>query len=144
MEQEQTQIKGIKLEMTQVYSDAGLVIPVTRVRTTQDIAVELENKACEVVGISKGKGFAGVMKRWNFKGSMATRGQSTKPRAAGSIGGQTPGRVFKGKKMAGHMGNRQVTVKGLKIVSVDASTHELLVSGAIPGSRNSEVNIKVL
>jgi large subunit ribosomal protein L3 len=139
-----TKIKGIKLEMTQVFSDTGMVIPVTRVVTTENLVSDLENKEVEVVGTSKGKGFAGVMKKWNFKGSMATRGQSTKPRAAGSIGGQTPGRVFKGKKMAGRLGNKQVTVKGIKIVKVDATKHELLVSGPLPGARNSEVSIKVL
>jgi 50S ribosomal protein uL3 len=144
MEQTNTLIKGIKLEMSQIFGDNGLVVPVTRVVTEDALAEDLVNKAVEVVGTSKGKGFAGVMKKWHFKGSMATRGQSTEPRKPGAIGSQTPGRVLKGKKMAGRMGNNRVTVKGIKIVQVNLDKHEILVSGPLPGSRNSEVKIKVL
>lgn len=137
-------IKGIKMEMSQVFDVAGIVVPVTRVVCESELNEDLASKDVEVTGTSKGKGFTGVMKKWNFKGSMATRGQSTKPRAAGSIGGQTPGRVYKGKKMAGRHGNKKVTVKGLKIVRVDQQAKEILVSGALPGARNSEVFIKVI
>ncbi len=144
MEQTKTLIKGIKLEMSQVFADNGLVVPVTRIVTEEELALDLENKEVEVTGTSKGKGFTGVMKKWNFHGAQATRGQSTKPRAAGSIGGQTPGRVLKGKKMAGRHGNKTVTIKGIRIIKVILDKHEILVAGPLPGSRNSELRIKVL
>lgn len=137
-------ITGIKLEMTQIFSDEGLIVPATKVKCEGELQTELVNRNVTVTGKSKGKGFAGVMKKWHFKGSMATRGQSDKPRAAGSIGGQTPGRVYKGKKMAGRMGNQTVTVSGLRIVGVDGTKNELMVSGALPGSRNSKIKIRVL
>jgi large subunit ribosomal protein L3 len=138
------ELKGIKLEMTQIFGSDGLVVPVTKVRCEGDLSTELENKDVAVTGISKGKGFTGVMKKWHFKGQMATRGQSDKPRAPGSIGGQTPGRVYKGKKMAGNMGNGRVTIKNIRIVKVDGDAKEVFVSGPLPGSRNSKISIKVL
>lgn len=97
----------------------------------------------DVSGISKGKGFAGVIKRWNFSMQDATHGNSLSHRAPGSIGqNQTPGRVFKGKKMAGHMGARNVTVQNLEIVRVDAERNLLLVKGAVPGAPGGNVVIR--
>lgn len=94
----------------------------------------------DVTGTSKGKGFAGTIKRWNFKGQDATHGNSLSHRVPGSIGqNQTPGRVFKGKKMAGHMGNRKTTVQSLEIVRVDAERNLLLVKGAVPGAAGNDV-----
>ena len=94
----------------------------------------------DVTGTSKGKGFAGAMKRWNFRGQDNTHGNSLSHRAPGSIGqNQTPGRVFKGKKMAGHMGNRKTTVQSLEIVRVDAERNLLLVKGAVPGATGNDV-----
>ena len=94
----------------------------------------------DVSGQSKGKGFAGVIKRHNFKMQDATHGNSISHRAPGSIGQcQTPGRVFKGKKMAGHMGARQVTIQTLEIVSVDNENNLLLVKGAVPGANGGDV-----
>jgi len=136
-------IKGKKIQMTQIFKEDGKVVPVTIISTQDELTQELTNKPVTVTGLSKGKGFSGVMKRWNFKGGPATRGQSDKPRSAGAIGSQTPGRVFKGKKMAGRMGGEQVTIKGLKIVQVDEGTKEFMVSGPIPGARNSDVLVKV-
>jgi len=145
MEQkEKILIKGIKQEMSQIFSDTGAVITVTKVLCSSDIAENLSNKDVVVTGTSKGKGWTGAMKKWGFHGEMATRGQSTKPRSAGAVGGQTPGRVFKGKKMAGRHGNDTVTIKGLKIVGVNTEKKELLVSGPVPGSRNSALKIKVV
>lgn len=96
-----------------------------------------------VTGISKGKGFAGVVKKWNFRGGPRTHGQSDRERAPGSIGQTTtPGRVYKGKKMAGRMGGEQVTIKNLHIISVNEETGELEVSGQIPGTIGSLVRIK--
>ena len=93
-----------------------------------------------VIGTSKGKGFAGVIKRHHFRSQDATHGNSLSHRAAGSIGQcQTPGRVFKGKKMAGHLGGERVTIRNLTVVQVDAERELLLLEGAVPGARNSEV-----
>ncbi len=90
----------------------------------------------QVTGVSKGKGFAGVVKRWGFAGGPKTHGQSDRHRAPGSIGqGTTPGRVFKGKKMAGHMGSDQVTVKNLTVLKVDDKEGTVWLSGPVPGSR---------
>ena len=90
----------------------------------------------EVIGTSKGKGFAGVVKRYHFKGGPKTHGQSNRLRSPGSIGsGTTPGRVYKGKRMAGRMGGERVTVKGLKVVEIDEKLDILTVKGLIPGSR---------
>ena len=97
----------------------------------------------DVTGVSKGKGFAGGVKRWNFHMQDATHGNSLSHRAPGSIGQcQTPGRVFKGKKMAGHMGSEQVTVQNLEIVRVDAERNLLLVKGAIPGAPGGRVVVR--
>lgn len=102
-----------------------------------------EGDIVDVQGVSKGKGFQGVMKRWNFKGGKRTHGQSDRERAPGSIGsGTTPGRVVKGKKLPGRMGRGNVTVKQLKIVQVDAANEIIAVSGAIPGFNGSYVVIK--
>lgn len=97
----------------------------------------------DVTGTSKGKGFAGGIKRWNFRMQDATHGNSLSHRAPGSIGQcQTPGRVFKGKKMAGHMGSEQVTVQNLEIVRVDAERNLLLVKGAVPGAPGGQVVVR--
>ena len=97
----------------------------------------------DVIGTSKGRGFAGTMKRWNFGGGPRTHGQSDRARAPGSIGGgTTPGKVYKGLKMAGHMGNRRITVKGLEIIEVDSERNLLLVKGGVPGATNSLVQIR--
>lgn len=94
----------------------------------------------DVTGVSKGKGFQGVIKRWNFSMQDATHGNSLSHRAPGSIGqNQSPGRVFKGKKMAGHMGAEQVTVQNLEVVRVDAERNLLLIKGAVPGAPGGDV-----
>lgn len=97
----------------------------------------------DVTGTSKGKGFAGGVKRWNFRTQDMTHGNSLSHRAPGSIGqNQTPGRVFKGKKMAGHLGAERVTVQNLEIVRVDAEKNLLLVKGAIPGATGGDVIVR--
>ncbi|MBM4201205.1 MAG: 50S ribosomal protein L3 [Gammaproteobacteria bacterium] len=97
----------------------------------------------DVRGQSIGKGFAGVVKRHNFRTQDATHGNSRSHRAPGSIGqNQSPGRVFKGKRMAGHMGAETVTVQNLKICSVDAERSLLLIQGAIPGAKGSHVCVR--
>ncbi len=97
----------------------------------------------DVTGTSKGKGFQGPVKRHNFSMQDATHGNSISHRAHGSTGqNQTPGRVFKGKKMAGQMGNKQVTTQGLEIVSVDAEKNVLVIKGAVPGANGGDVIIR--
>lgn len=97
----------------------------------------------DVTGQSKGKGFAGAVKRWNFRTQDATHGNSLSHRAPGSIGNcQTPGRVFKGKKMAGHMGDERVTVQGLEVVRIDRDKGLILVKGSVPGANGTDVIIK--
>jgi len=96
-----------------------------------------------VTGISKGKGFAGVMKRWNFAGGPRTHGQSDRGRAPGSIGqGTDPGRVRKGKKMAGRMGGERKTIDNLKVVSVDPETNTLVISGPVAGANGGLMIIR--
>ena len=97
----------------------------------------------DVTGTSKGKGYAGVIKRHNFSMQDATHGNSLAHRAHGSIGQcQTPGRVWKGKKMSGHMGNVQKTIKSLKIVDMDVENNVIYIKGAVPGYNGSELKIK--
>lgn len=97
----------------------------------------------DVTGISKGKGFAGVVKRWGFAGGPRTRGQSDRERAPGSIGSTTtPGRVLKGKKMAGRMGGARVTAQNLKVFEVDPEKNLLLVKGLVPGAKKGLLIIK--
>ena len=97
----------------------------------------------DVTGQSKGKGFQGGVKRWNFSMQDATHGNSISHRAPGSIGQcQTPGRVFKGKKMAGHMGAERVTTQNLEIVRVDAERNLLLIKGAVPGAPGGDVVVR--
>lgn len=98
----------------------------------------------DVSGVSKGKGFAGVLKRYHFAGQDRTHGNSLSHRAPGSIGqNQTPGRVFPGKKMAGHLGAVQRTAQNLEVVRVDAERNLLLVKGAVPGATNGDVVVKL-
>lgn len=97
----------------------------------------------DVTGQSKGKGYAGTIKRWNFRGQDNTHGNSVSHRVPGSIGQcQTPGRVFKGKKMSGHLGAERVTVQSLEIVRVDAERNLLLIKGAVPGATGSDVIVR--
>lgn len=97
----------------------------------------------DITGMSKGKGFAGVVKRYHFAGGPKTHGQSDRHRAPGSIGATTsPGRVFKGTRMAGHMGDRRVAERNLKVVNVDVARHLLLVRGAVPGANKGLLLIK--
>ena len=97
----------------------------------------------DVTGTSKGKGFAGVVKRYNFATQDATHGNSLAHRAPGSIGqNQSPGKVFKGKKMAGQMGNVRCTIQSQEVVRVDAEKNLILIKGTVPGATNSNVVIK--
>ncbi|MCH9694467.1 MAG: 50S ribosomal protein L3 [Gammaproteobacteria bacterium] len=113
--------------------------------TGNELKVDLfeEGQKVDVIGTSIGKGFAGTVKRHNFSMQDATHGNSLAHRAPGSIGqNQTPGRVFKGKKMSGHMGNVRRTVQNLEVVRVDAERNLLLIKGAVPGHRGGSVVVR--
>jgi len=132
--------------MSQIFMPYGKVIPVTVVKLKSAKALATADKLLDqeviVTGTSKGKGFAGAIKKWGFSKQGETRGAKDKVRAPGAIGSQTPGRVWPGKKMAGKMGNKKVTVKGLKVVDINTDENCLMVSGPIPGARNSDVFLK--
>jgi large subunit ribosomal protein L3 len=111
----------------------------------KEIKVDMFNdgQLVDVTGTSKGKGFAGVIKRHNFRTQDATHGNSLAHRAPGSIGqNQTPGRVFKGKKMAGHMGNVRRTIQNLQIVRIDSEKNLILIKGAVPGAPGEDVIVR--
>jgi large subunit ribosomal protein L3 len=102
-----------------------------------------QGQIVDVTGTSKGKGFAGAVKRHNFRTQDATHGNSLSHRAPGSIGqNQTPGRVFKGKKMSGHMGAERKTTQNLEIVRVDAERNLLLIKGSVPGAKTGDVIVR--
>ncbi len=108
-----------------------------------DVSLFKAGDLIDITGTSKGKGFAGVVKRHHFAGGPKTHGQSDRHRAAGSIGaGTSPGRVFKGTRMAGHMGNKRVTVRHLEVFEADSNRNLLLVKGAVPDARNGLLLIK--
>ncbi len=108
-----------------------------------DVSLFSPGQLVSVSGISKGKGFAGVVKRYHFAGGPKTHGQSDRHRAPGSVGaGTTPGRVLKGQRMAGRMGGEQVTVRNLEVVQSDPERNILLIRGAIPGANNSLVMVR--
>ena len=155
---------GTKLGMTQVWDENNRIVPVTviaagtnivtQVRTADAASYELgqeltvdgtfeAGQLVDVVGTSKGKGFAGVMKRHNFKGVSASHGAHRNHRKPGSIGASsTPSRVFKGMRMAGRMGGERVTVLNLRVHAVDAEKGLLLVKGAVPGARGRLVFVR--
>jgi len=132
-------------------TEAGSQVCESRVNNIEDymlgseISVDIfeEGQLIDVTGTSKGKGYAGVLKRYNFAGKDATHGNSINHRTPGSIGqNQTPGRVFKGKKMTGHMGDVRTTTQNLKVVRVDLEKSLLLVQGAVPGATGGNISVK--
>jgi large subunit ribosomal protein L3 len=125
------------VEVSEVTDD---IKPGTEITASQVFAV---GDVIRVIGTSKGKGFAGVVMRHNFRGGPRTHGQSDRERSPGSIGQTTtPGRVYRGKRMAGRMGSERVTVKGLEIVAVDQEKNLVTVKGLIPGAKHSFVIIQ--
>jgi large subunit ribosomal protein L3 len=115
------------------------------VKAGSEITVDIFSQGDKVTisGTSKGRGFAGVMRRHNFSGAQITHGQSDRQRAPGAIGQSSyPSRVFKGTRMGGRMGNDRVTIKGLQVVKVDAENNLLMVKGSVPGARNSYLEIR--
>jgi large subunit ribosomal protein L3 len=131
--------------------EAGSQVRESRIDNIEDfelgseIKVDIfeEGQLVDVTGTSKGKGYAGVLKRYNFAGKDATHGNSINHRTPGSIGqNQTPGRVFKGKKMTGHMGDVRTTTQNLTVVRVDLDKNLLLIQGAVPGATGGDVSVK--
>lgn len=139
------ELKAKKIEMSQIFAEGGQVIPVTSLLLlgqAQDWEEIKLGAPVTVRGRSIGKGFAGVVKKYHFKGGPATHGQSDRQRHPGSIGGTTtPGRVYKGKRMAGRMGGKYVTVKGLKVMLLNKEKGLISVSGAVPGARHGRVTL---
>ncbi len=130
------QVEGVKLVGEEADSTlaAGQTLSITDVLSIGDIV--------EIQGSTKGRGFAGAIKRYGFHGGPKTHGQSDRARAVGSIGsGTTPGRVWKGKRMPGRYGCETKTISGLVIVYIDQKNNELWVNGPVPGSRNSTIRI---
>lgn len=117
---------------------------ISKYKVGQEIRVDIFKigEKVNVSGISKGKGFAGVVKRWGFKGMPATHGTKHDARHPGSIGATAPQRVLKGKKMAGRMGGKRVTIKNLEVIEVNPEKNLLVLKGAVPGARNSLLEIK--
>lgn len=108
-----------------------------------DVSLFKSGDLVDITGISKGKGFAGVVKRYGFAGGPKTHGQSDRHRAPGAIGASaSPGRVYKGQSMAGHMGDQRATVRNLEVFQADPERNLLLVKGAVPGARNGLLLIK--
>lgn len=108
-----------------------------------DVSLFKPGDLVDVVAVSKGKGFAGTVKRHHFAGGPKTHGQSDRHRAPGAVGATTtPGRVFKGLRMAGRMGNHRVTVRSIEVVRVDPDRNLLLLNGAVPGARGGLVMVK--
>lgn len=139
------QVKGAKLNYTPYFFREVRVMEASDLPKVGDVISALDVFApgdiVDVSGISKGKGFAGVVKRHNFKGGPRTHGQSDRERAPGSIGQTTtPGRVYKGKRMAGRMGQENVTIKNLLIL--DVLGEDVFIKGLVPGSRNSMIRME--
>lgn len=152
-------LKNMKKPARQQISGAGFSLGVKQLRAVKAVAGQDDEQikagvtikmsdvlqvgdVVNVQGITKGKGFAGGMKRHGFKGGPKTHGQSDRARAVGSIGsGTTPGRVWKGKRMPGHMGDVTRTVKGLVVVHLDEGKQEVWLNGPVPGSYNSTLKL---
>jgi large subunit ribosomal protein L3 len=134
---------GKALGPFQALREVGVVGGMPAVGDTVTVGIFSVGEAVDIIGTSKGKGFAGVMKRHGFGGGQRTHGQSDRARAPGSIGpGTTPGRVYKGTRMAGRMGHERVTVQGLEIIQADPERNLLVVQGSVPGANGGLVMIR--
>lgn len=135
-------IKAVKMKMTQIWK-GDQVVPVSPLQLKDNNQAEnfKEGDLVRVAGITKGKGFQGVVKRHSFAGGPKTHGQKNRYRAPGSIGSTAPQRVVPGRKMAGRMGGVKKTLPNLKVVSIDQKTGVLLVKGSIPGNAGGNVTI---
>ena len=134
-----TTLKGKKIKMTQVWKD-GKVEPVSVISITEGDLSNLQiGDLVKVSGITRGRGFAGVVKRHGFHGGPQTHGAKNRMRHSGSIGNTSPQRVIPGRRMAGHLGTTRCTVINLRIVEVDAEKRTVLICGAVPGYNKRSV-----
>jgi large subunit ribosomal protein L3 len=132
-----------KLKMSQVWQD-DKVVPVTILKFEDKLPEELkEGILVKISGISKGKGFQGVVKRHGFHGGPKTHGQKDRLRAPGSIGPTAPQRTIKGRKMAGHTGFKRVTIKNIKVIKIDNENNLIYIKGAVPGMRGTKIEIRI-
>lgn len=142
----ETTIVGVKKAMEARFDTHGRRVPVTLIKVEAAgplNSIFAPGDEVKVTGTTKGKGFTGVVKRWGFAGGPATHGQSDRHRAPGSIGQTTtPGRVYKGKRMAGHAGNVKKTIRGLEVVETDPAQNILVIAGSVPGARNGPVTVE--
>lgn len=132
-----------KIGMTQLFDSEKRLVPVCMVEvlaSLQDLELK-EGQRLSVQGVSKGKGFQGVVKRYNARGDKASHGRKHSARRVGSIGSGFPEHVFKGKKMPGRMGSSRLTIKGLRIVAIDQERNLLAISGALPGAPGSMLRV---
>ena len=128
--------------MSQLFTEDGVVVPVTLIETDSLEGSEAkEGDRVKVSGISKGKGFQGVVKRHGFSGLPGSHGHKGKERSAGSIGQRFPQHTLKGLRMAGHMGAKKVTVRNLEIAKIDKETSILALKGAVPGRRGTKLKV---
>ncbi|PIR98444.1 MAG: 50S ribosomal protein L3 [Candidatus Colwellbacteria bacterium CG10_big_fil_rev_8_21_14_0_10_41_28] len=136
-----TQLEGKKIKMGQIFHEEN-VVPVTFVKLAEkpDFDIEIGAKV-KVSGLSKGRGFQGVVKRYNFRGSPKSHGTKHTLRTGGSIGATGPQRVLPGQKMPGRMGNTKVNLKNLEIAGYEKDQGLLLIKGALPGAKGSKVSI---
>ena len=141
-------ITAKKVNMTQIFDETGEVFPVTVViedalkEGAEPVTFEV-GEMVTVSGLSKGKGFQGVIKRHGFKGGRRSHGQKHSEREPGSIGGggRAGGKVAKGMRMGGRMGNDKVTIKNLKVIKVEPETREIFILGALPGRRGTKLTV---
>ncbi|HEX6287930.1 MAG TPA: 50S ribosomal protein L3 [Herpetosiphonaceae bacterium] len=137
------QMKGAGVSVRYIREMSADNIDDHKVGDTLDVDLFNADDLVDVTGWSKGRGFAGVVKRYNFRGGPRTHGQSDRERAPGSLGaGTSPGKVWKGKRMPGRMGNDRKTVQRLRVVRVDGDRHLLLIKGSVPGAKNGLVYVR--
>lgn len=136
------EITGRKLGMSQIFKEDGKVVPVTLIEIDALEGLEIkEGEKVKLRGISKGKGFQGVVKRHGFSGLPGSHGHKGMERAPGSIGQRFPQHTLKGKRMAGHMGAKMVSIMNLEIVKIDKDINVLAVAGAVPGRKGTVLKI---
>ncbi len=143
---EAVQVEFVGLKPKTLKEFRGKDLDIKNYQPQQEIDVSVFNEGDKILvsGISKGKGFAGAVKRWGFAGKNTSHGTKHEVRALGSVGAMTPSRVIKGKKMPGRMGGKRITIKGLKIVKIDKEKNVLAIKGAVPGKPGTLLEIKGL
>ncbi len=136
-------LSGTKLKMSQIWKgDACIAVTPVQIAENADLSEVKEGEKMKVSGVSKGRGFQGVVKRYGFAGGPKSHGQKDRLRAPGSIGATAPQRVIKGRRMAGHMGVEKITVKNLEVVEIKNEEKIIFMKGAIPGPVGGKIEIQ--